>query len=133
MSTHQTGVEIRIDLRPQLPLTATFRATLTPSGTPGSVTITVPSQAYGTPYSNGGAQVQLPTVTLDPVGSVAGITTGQLTNLTDAVASTIVQPLVTALNAKVLGSLSDLAGLRTAGADVLLLDRPTCTTPALKG
>ncbi|MCW2771946.1 MAG: hypothetical protein JWN91_272 [Nocardioides sp.] len=117
----------------RVPLTATFRATLTPSGTPGSVTITVPSQAYGTPYSNGGAQAQLPTVTLDPVGSVAGITTAQLTDLTDAVASTIVQPLVTALNATVLGPLSDLAGLRTAGADVLLLDQPTCTTPALKG
>jgi uncharacterized membrane protein len=110
-----------------------FRADLTPNGTPGTVTITVPAQAYGTPYSNGGTQAQLPTATLDPVGSVGWLSTSQLNDLLAAVRSTVVSPLITALNARVVGPLSDLAGLRTAGADVLLLDHPTCTTPALKG
>lgn len=109
------------------------RATLTPSGTPGAVTITVPSQSYNTPYSNGGAQAQLPAATLDPVGSVAGISGALLTQVLNGVMSSVVNPLVSGLNANVLGPLSDLAGLRTSGADVLLLDRPSCTTPALRG
>ena len=117
----------------QIPVTATFRATLTPSGTPGAVTITVPSQSYGTPYSNGGSQAQLPSATLDPVGSVAGLSTSQVNSLLAAVSISVVTPLVDALNADVVGPLSDLAGLRTSGADVLLLDHPSCTTPALRG
>ena len=116
----------------------TIRATLTPSGTPGDVTITVPSQAYDTPYSNGGTQAQLPAVTVDtPTGGVTSglvsLSLAQVTNVLNAVASSIVQPLATAVNSNVLGPLSDLAGLRTSGADVLLLDHPSCTTPALRG
>ncbi|HEU5035804.1 MAG TPA: pilus assembly protein TadG-related protein [Nocardioides sp.] len=114
-------------------LDLTFRATLTPSGAPGAVTITVPSQTYDTPYSNGGSQAQLPAASLDPVGTVGWLTDGQLQDLVDAVTSTVVTPLVAALNTQVVGPLSDLAGLRTSGADVLLLDHPSCTTPALRG
>ena len=51
----------------------------------------------------------------------------------NAVASTVVAPLVSSLNANVVGPLSDLAGLRTSGADVLLIDHPSCSTPALRG
>ena len=111
----------------------TARATLTPSGTPGAVTVTVPPDAYNTPKSNGGSQAQLPAATLDPVGSVLGIPTAVLDQVLDGVMSSVVDPLVTGLNTNVLGPLSDLAGLRTSGADVLLLDRPSCTTPALRG
>lgn len=111
----------------------TFRATLAPSGTPGAVTITVPPHAYNTPYSNGGSQAQLPAVSLDPLGSVGGLSAAQLSDLVAAVTTVVVAPLVEALNTHVVGPLSDLAGLRTTGADVLLLDRPSCTTPALRG
>ncbi|MGY2704231.1 MULTISPECIES: pilus assembly protein TadG-related protein [unclassified Nocardioides] len=116
----------------------TIRATLTPSGTPGNVTITVPSQAYDTAYSNGGSRAQLSPVTVDTptAGVSAGLVTltlAQVKTVLNAVASSIVQPLATALNANVIGPLSDLAGLRTSGADVLLLDHPSCTTPALRG
>ena len=114
-------------------LDLTYRATLAPTGTPGAVTITVPSQTYDTPYSNGGSRAQLPTATLDPVGTVSWLSTSQLDDLLTAVTSTVVTPLVAALNANLLGPLSDLAGLRTSGADVLLLDHPSCTTPALRG
>ncbi len=114
-------------------LDLTFRATLTPSGTPGAVTITVPSQTYDTPYSNGGSQAQLPAASLDPIGTVSWLLPSQLADLVTAVTSSVVTPLVAALNSAVIGPLSDLAGLRTAGADVLLLDHPSCTTPALRG
>jgi uncharacterized membrane protein len=114
-------------------LDLTFRSTLTPSGTPGAVTITVPPQDYQTPYSNGGSPPQLPTATLDPVGTVGWLSTSQLNDLVAVVTANVVTPVVTALNANVLAPLSDLAGVRTAGADVLLLDHPTCSTPALRG
>ncbi|GAB6987376.1 hypothetical protein JCM10369A_39020 [Nocardioides pyridinolyticus] len=127
LSVTITLVGIPVDLN------VTARATLTPSGTPGAVTITVPPDAYNTPESNGGSQVRLPAATLDPVGSVAGISSALLTEVLDGVMSSVVTPLVAALNTDVVGPLSDLAGLRTSGADVLLLDRPSCTTPALRG
>jgi uncharacterized membrane protein len=114
-------------------LDVTFRATLTPSGAPGTVTITVPSQTYDTPYSNGGSRAQLPAASPDAVGTVGWLTTSQLEDLLDAVTANVVTPLVAALNATVVGPASDLAGLRTSGADVLLLDHPACTTPALRG
>lgn len=130
-------VRVTVSLLPPL-VSVTFngmvRATLTPAGTPGDVTITVPSQAYDTPYSNGGSQAQLPAVAADAATAGAGtLTVAQVDAVLDAVATSIVQPLATAVNGNVLGPLSDLAGLRTSGADVLLLDHPSCTTPALRG
>jgi hypothetical protein len=104
------------------------------NGTPGSVTITVPTESYGTPYSNGGSQVQLSAPVVDsPTVTVGGLTPVQAKAVLDAVAGAVVAPMVTALNSSVVGPLSDVAGLRTAGADVVLLDHPTCTTPALRG
>jgi hypothetical protein len=115
-------------------VTGTITATLTANGTPGSVTITVPTQRYATPYSNGGSQVQLSTPAVDsPSITVGGLTLVQAKAVLDAVAGAVVTPMVTALNSSVVGPLSDVAGLRTAGADVLLLDHPTCSTPALRG
>ena len=115
-------------------VTGTITATLPANGTPGSVTITVPTQSYGTPYSNGGSQVQLSAPVVDsPTVTVGGLTPVQANAVLNAVAGAVVGPMVTALNSSVVGPLSDLAGLRTAGADVLLLDHPTCTTPALRG
>lgn len=109
-------------------------AKLTPSGVATTVNITVPTQAYDTPYSDGGSAVQLPTAAVDGATiSLGGLTLTQATQVLDAVATTLVAPIVNGLNSSVLGPLSDLTGLRTAGADVLLLDHPSCTTPALRG
>jgi hypothetical protein len=78
--------------------------------------------------------VRLSTPSVDsPSITVGGLTLDQAKAVLDAVAGAVVAPMVTALNSSVIGPLSDLAGLRTAGADVLLLDHPTCTTPALRG
>ncbi|GAA1163693.1 pilus assembly protein TadG-related protein [Nocardioides aquiterrae] len=113
---------------------ATIRARLDPSGSVGAVTISVPSQHYDTPYSNGGERAQLPAATVDPpVTGVEPLSASAVAGILDAVRTAVVTPMVTSLNASVVGPLSDLAGLRTSGADVLLLDRPSCTTPALRG
>jgi uncharacterized membrane protein len=112
----------------------TIRATVGSPGSPGTVTITVPSQAYDTPYSNQGSQVTLGAPALDlPTVDSGSLSTAKATDILEAVATTVVAPLVAALNATVIGPLSDLTGLRTAGADVLLLDHPTCSSPALRG
>ena len=120
-----------------LPLVTTVSGTITvglTSTAPAStVTVTVPNQHYDTPYSNGGTQAQLPTATTTTIISAGSLTGAQANDVLNAVASSVVAPLVSSLNAQVVGPLSDLAGLRTAGADVFLLDHPTCSTPALRG
>lgn len=120
------------------PLTTTVKGTITAhgssDGSPATVTVTVPTQTYDTPYSNGGSQLLLGTPTLDLATlDAGGLTAAQAQDVLDAVAAKVVAPLVTALNSSVVGPLSDLTGLRTAGADVFLLDHPTCTSPALRG
>lgn len=118
-----------------LGITVTGRITvaLGSSAAASTVTITVPNQSYDTPYSNGGTQAQLPSTSTNTVISAGGLTTAQVNDVLNAVASTVVAPLVSSLNANVVGPLSDLAGLRTSGADVLLIDHPSCSTPALRG
>jgi uncharacterized membrane protein len=111
----------------------TIRARLAPTGTVSPVTISVPDQSYDMPYSNSGSQAQLPAPTVDATITAGSLTPSQATDVLNAVATTVVAPMVTALNSALLGPLSDLSGLRTAGADVLLLDHPTCTSPALRG
>lgn len=124
------GATLRLPLRVTGPLggsrEAVLGATLTPSGTPGDVTITVPGQSYDTPYPSGGTVLALP----PDVVSEAG---GPLSEVLAGVVELVLVPVVSWLNTMLLGPLSELAGLRTVGADVLLLDRPTCTTPALRG
>lgn len=114
-------------------VTGRITVTLSSSASASTVTITVPSQTYDTPYSNGGSQVQLPSSTTTTVLTSGSLSTAQANDVLNAVASSVVAPLVSSLNSAVVGPLSDLAGLRTAGADVLLLDHPSCTTPALRG
>ncbi|WP_395694187.1 pilus assembly protein TadG-related protein [Nocardioides sp.] len=114
-------------------VTATITVTLSSSASAATVSIAVPSQSYDTPYSNGGTAAQLPTATTRTVVNAGGLTAAQVTDVLNAVTSTVVNPLVTSLNSTVVGPLSDLTGLRTAGADVLLLDHPSCTAPSLRG
>lgn len=109
-------------------------AKLTPSGVVTTVNISVPSQAYDTPYSNGGSAVQLPAAAVSaPTISIGSLSLTQATQVLDVVATTIVAPILSGLNSAVLAPLSDLTGLRSAGADVFLLDHPSCTSPALRG
>ncbi len=114
-------------------VTGTIKVSLTSSAPASTVSIAVPTQTYDTPYSNGGTQAQLPSSTTTTIIGAGSLTTAQANDVLNAVARAVVAPLVTSLNAEVVGPLSDLAGLRTAGADVLLLDHPTCSTPALRG
>lgn len=130
-------LSLKLSLTPLLSTTISGRVTvdLTPSATAGSVAITVPSQGYDTPYSNGGSQLQLPSMSATSVALTASgtLTDAKAKAVLDAVAGSILAPLVTSLNASLVGPLSDLLGLRTAGADVLLLDHPSCSSPALRG
>ncbi|WP_284536788.1 hypothetical protein [Nocardioides sp. T2.26MG-1] len=106
----------------------------TPNGVATTVAISVPPHGYDTPYSNGGTAAQLPAAALEAASvSVGSLSLGQATAVLNAVATTIVTPIVNGVNGTILGPVSDLVGLRTADADVLLLDHPTCTSPVLRG
>lgn len=120
-------------------VSGTYTSTLNTASSTSSTTITVPSQSYDTPYGSGGSTATLPTPTLTSgptVTAVSGtlsVSTATATALLNSLNTSTVTPLVTSLNSTVLGPLSDLSGLRTSGADVFLLDHPTCTSPALRG
>jgi hypothetical protein len=121
-------------VKSSLPLVAvvkgsvTFTTTTSPAAR--SVSFTVPPDAYDTPKSNGGTSLQLPTTsTSQTVSSNGGLSDAQAR----AALTTVADQLIGTLNSSLVSPLSDLAGLTTAGADVLLMDHPSCTTPALRG
>lgn len=67
------------------------------------------------------------------LNSIYGITTTTATAAVNAVVNGPMTALVTSLNTVLLGPLATLLGLDVAGADVFMVDRPTCQTPKLVG
>lgn len=110
----------------------TIRADLSAPGTAATVTLTGPP--YDVAYSSGGSPLQLGTPYVDvPTIQSGSLSDAKAKDVLEAVMTRVVEPIVTALNSTLIGPLSQLLGLSTAGADVFLLDHPTCTSPALRG
>ncbi len=122
-----------------------------------TVTLTFPPSEYDVPYSAGSGGLGLTGVTpvigynpavstnkyvvakvlgLDPGGVLAGLLNpivNALIGNKNAIAASIVDPLISALDSTLLGPLADLAGLTVAGVDLLGHKQPTCSLPKLVG
>lgn len=108
-----------------------------PPAAPGSAAMTFPTlESYQTSYATGLGGIGLTGVAVNTSGFVAlgvlplGTT---LNGLLGGVLSTIVNPLVLALDSTVLTPLFDLLGANVSGADVWGVPRPDCNAAALRG
>lgn len=122
----------------------TVAKTQTLSASSSTVTFTIPTDSYGDMKSTGSPLALTPpaaTVTAwnqTNVGILTWLTspTNQATiknQLAADVVQTVTDKVVTPVNTQLLGPLSDLLGLRVAGADIWVLPRPVCGVPALVG
>lgn len=118
--------------------------TQTVNAATSTVTFTIPTDSYGDMKSTGSPLALTPpaaTVTAwnqTNVGILTWLTsaTNQATiknKLAADVVQTVTDKVVTRVNTQLLAPLSDLLGLRVAGADIWVLPRPVCGVPALVG
>lgn len=108
-----------------------------PPAAPGSASMTFPTvESYSTGYTTGAGDIGLTGADVNTSGFVLlgvlplGTT---LDGLLGGVLTTIVNPLVLALDATVLTPLLDLLGANISGADVWGVPRPDCDASALRG
>jgi tight adherence protein G len=136
-----TGLQLDIRLR--------AGAAVTSADNTERIDYLVPPMQYGTAKETVNAGLGLPaaTVTVESVSArllVLGLPTvavtlsaAQLTEVLNAVTSTlitpIINPLITNVNNLLLGPVADMLGLKLGGADLYMMSRPSCTSPELRG
>lgn len=96
----------------------------------------VPPRAYGDPVPTGTSALGFPSVTVEVIDS-GGLLSDDLlavvTKVTEQVATSLVDPLVSDLNNLLLGDLADALGLSLGGADLFMYKSPNCSSPRLVG
>lgn len=133
--------QVRVDIRTD----AVVSTSVNPTSQPFD--ITVPPRQFDTPYSTGtgslglgattvktGTQVSANLVVLGVVGGAITLSSAVVDSILDPVISAVVTPLVGGLSTALVEPLSNLLGVRTAGADVIADSDPplTCQVPALR-
>ncbi len=99
-----------------------------------TATVTLTGPPYDMAYPNGGSPLELGSPYVDlPTIESGSLSDAKAKAVLEAVVTRVITPIVIALNSALIDPLSQLLGLSTAGADVFLLDHPSCTTPALRG
>lgn len=118
-----------------------------------SIDFTVPPDSYGQVKSTTNNALPMPSVSvgLDPsktqsvrllglfglpgleLGPVVGVVSPILNAVTSQIVGPIITPVVSALNILVLTRIAPALGLKLGGADLALLPRPNCSSPALRG
>lgn len=162
LATASVGVPIRIAGDVSIGLLSVYRidlnllisTKLTPYNNSQSIEYKVPPQTYGQPKSTVNNALPMPTATvaLDPsktqsvrllggllglpgieLGPIVTVLNPVLSAVTSSIVTPIVTPIVNSVNSLLLNQLAPMLGLKLGGADLYLLPRPNCSTPALRG